>query len=297
MLLFFMKRNSVSLVGRLKRVYRFLKPATQALLLEYPVDMQPRYGHGKPPHPALYKIINARRREYEAWLDKALIYKEVMWKLRDAKEEKDPLQPAWNNGFLPGLDMVMLYTIMSELRPRQYVEIGSGNSTKMACKAKTDRALDCSFTSIDPKPRAEIDKLVENVVREGFENCTWDIASMLEANDVLFVDNSHRILPNSDAMVFFMELLPKLRRGVVVQIHDVYLPYDYPMFMCNRFYSEQYGLAMFLLANPEKFECLMPCYFVAEDEELSARISPMWMHARMREVERHGGSFWFRVAK
>jgi hypothetical protein len=53
--------------------------------------------------------------------------------------------------------------------------------------------------------------------------------------------------------------------GVIVHVHDIYLPYDYPQFMCDRFYSEQYGLAAFLLANPDRFLTIMPNYFVSED--------------------------------
>ena len=109
------------------------------------------------------------------------------------------------------------------------------------------------------------------------------------------MDNTHRILPNSDAMVFFLEILPRLKRGVIIHLHDIYLPYDYPQFMCDRFYSEQYGLAIFLLANPDKYEILLPNYFISEDRELSEVIAPIWNHENLRDVERHGGSFWFRI--
>ena len=112
---------------------------------------------------------------------------------------------------------------------------------------------------------------------------------------MVFVDNSHRILPNSDSMVFFLEILPKLKKGVIVHIHDIYLPYDYPQFMCNRFYSEQYGLAMYLLANPKKYDTILPNYFIFEDKEISKQIEPIWDHPNLKGVERHGGSFWLRI--
>ena len=102
-------------------------------------------------------------------------------------------------------------------------------------------------------------------------------------------------MPNSDAMVFFLEILPRLKKGVIVHIHDVYLPYDYPQFMCDRFYSEQYGLAMYLLANPKKYETILPNYFIFEDKELSDIIAPIWNHKHLEGVEKHGGSYWLRI--
>ncbi len=117
----------------------------------------------------------------------------------------------------------------------------------MAFKAKTEQDLNAEIVSIDPMPLAEIDQLADTVIRKPFENIDFDILDEFHENDILFVDNSQRILPNSDSMVFYLEILPRLKRGVIVPIHDTYLPYDYPQFMCDRFYSEQYGLAMYLL--------------------------------------------------
>lgn len=113
--------------------------------------------------------------------------------------------------------------------------------------------------------------------------------------DILFVDNSHRCLPNSDATALFFDLLPYLKKGVIVHVHDIYIPYDYPQFMCDRFYSEQYVLAAFLLANPEKYKPIFPCIFVSENKELSSSLSQLWNHPNTKNVEPHGGSFWFEI--
>jgi hypothetical protein len=67
--------------------------------------------------------------------------------------------------------------------------------------------------------------------------------------------------------------------------------------MCDRFYSEQYGLAINLLANPEKYEILLPNYFISQDKELAEVAAPLWESAPMNQVEQHGGSFWFRIKK
>jgi len=279
----------------IKQIYRFLNPNFQNLFLEYKVDFKPRYGYGKPAHTELYKIIDANRDKYKDLINKALSYKDKLWTIKDLSKETDSNKPSWNNGFLPGLDIIGIYTLISEFKPKKYIEIGSGNSTKVAFKAKNEQDLDMEIISIDPMPRAEIDKLANKVIREPFENIDFNILDELNENDILFVDNSHRILPNSDSMVFYLEILPRLRKGVIVHIHDIYLPYDYPQFMCDRFYSEQYGLAMYLLANPKKFATILPNYFIFEDRELSDLISPIWKHEYLKNVEKHGGSYWIRI--
>ncbi|MDD4149027.1 MAG: class I SAM-dependent methyltransferase [Bacteroidales bacterium] len=279
----------------IKQIYRFLNPKFQNLFLEYKVDFKPRYGHGKPPHQELLKIIDSNRNNYKDLITKSLSLKESIWTIQDSKTETDSTKPSWNNGFLPGLDIIGIYTLMTEYKPKKYIEIGSGNSTKVAYKAKIEQKLDTEIISIDPMPRAEIDNLANRVIREPFENIDFNILEELNENDFLFVDNSHRILPNSDSMVFYLEILPRLKKGVIVHIHDIYLPYDYPQFMCDRFYSEQYGLAMYLLANPEKYETILPNYFIHEDEELSQLISPIWNHDNLKDVEKHGGSYWIKI--
>ena len=280
----------------IKRFFKLAHPKFQKLILEYPVSFEPRYGHGQTAHPQLLSIIENGKDEYEKWLHSSLKYTEHFQAIKNNTEKPTAQEPFWNNLFLPGLDMVMLYTAISELKPKRYVEIGSGNSTKVAHKAITEQGLKTQIISIDPMPRAEIDALANTIIRSPFEDSNFDFLDELEENDILFVDNSHRVFPNSDATVFFLEVLPRLKKGVVVQIHDVYLPFDYPQFMCDRFYSEQYMLAAFLLANSEKYAPMIPNYYLSENKELSQIIEPIWS-AIPHVVEKHGGSFWLKIEK
>jgi predicted O-methyltransferase YrrM len=281
----------------LKNIYRFLSPKFQNLAMEYKVNFKPRYGHGLPPHKGLQAIINENRADYAQILHKIEKVGASFYAIKKAGDESNPLNPSWNNGFLPGLDIMVLYTIISWKKPHQYIEIGSGNSTKVVAKAIEDFKLPTQITSIDPYPRAEIDTLAHKIIREPFENIDFSFIFKLEPNDILFIDNSHRVLPNSDAMVFFMEVLPMLPKGVIVHIHDIYLPYDYPQFMCDRFYSEQYNLAAFIMANPKRYRTIMPNYFVSEDKELSDIIAPIFQHPNLKDVEKHGGSYWLEIGE
>jgi hypothetical protein len=230
-------------------------------------------------------------------LQNSLKYLRETQEIKAYGKETDPAEPAWNNGFLPGLDIFALYALISEFKPGRFVEIGSGNSTKVVYKAIKEQNLQTEILSIDPHPRAEIDGLANKIIRKPLENTDLNFIQELRENDILFIDNSHRILPGSDATVFFMDILPQLKKGVTVHIHDVYLPYDYPQFMCDRAYSEQYGLACYLLADCKKYNPLLPNFFISEDEELSALVAPLWDHPNLTGVEKHGGSFWLRISE
>jgi len=281
----------------LKSFFKLIHPKYQALINEYPVDMKPRYGYGLPPHKQLYDIIDTERNTYRALIDAALSNQNEIAEIQDSSKVTDSKLPGWNNGFLPGLDIIAIYTMISFYKPKRYVEVGSGNSTKVAFKVKQEQHNSLEITSIDPMPRAEIDQLADVVIRKPFEDIDYQKVLNLEAGDILFIDNSHRILPNSDSMVFYMEIFPQLNKGVIVHIHDIYLPYDYPQFMCDRFYTEQYGLAMYVMANPKRYKTIFPCYFVSEDEELAKQLEPIWNLDNLKEVERHGGSYWLQIGE
>jgi len=242
----------------------------------------------------LQSIINSNRQEYENLLKSFLQFTEVFHQIKTSDQETRDDEPRWNNGYLPGLDIVALYSLIATRKPKLYVEIGSGNSTMVARKAIRDNKLNSKIISIDPSPRASIDQLTDTVIRKPIENLTdFSFIDDLNENDILFIDNSHRCLPNSDVTVCFLEIIPRIRKGVLIHLHDIYLPYDYPQFMCDRFYSEQYLLATMLLSAPEKFKILLPNFFVSEDEELKKILLPVWDHPNLKTVERHGGSFWF----
>lgn len=257
--------------------------------------MVPRFGFGKPPHGPLFEIINANRETYKKWVVKMLAHSESIYSIKEKSAILNAVEPYWNNGFLPGLDIAMLYTMIASGCPSTYLEIGSGHSTKVVHKARRDYNLKTRIVSIDPQPRVEIDKISDDVIRKPLEETDLSVFTKLQKGDIVFVDNSHRIFPNSDATVFFLEVMPFLPQGVRVHLHDIYLPFDYPQEMCDRYYSEQYGLAIFLLADPGKFKTIAPNYFISEDEEFKSLLKPFWEHASMPEVERHGGSFWLEI--
>jgi len=284
-------------MNKLKSIYRFLSPKFQAVYLDYKVLPKPRFGQGEAAHGQLYEIINANRAIYEELLRLIAGYSDVFIKIKKSADETNEDEPSWNNGFFPGLDMVGLYGMLAINKPQVFMEIGSGNSTKVARKYCTDFKAETRIVSIDPFPRATIDHLADEVIREPLENLrNLDlITDRLNPGDVLFIDNSHRSFANSDVTVCFLELFPRLKKGVIVHIHDIYLPEDYPQFMCDRFYNEQYLLAAFLLANPSKYRTILPNYFISQDDQLNKILKPLWEHPALKGVEQHGGSYWLEI--
>lgn len=278
----------------IKSIYYSLFHPKKLALLDYEATPYPVYSKENP-NAFLLQLINEKKSNYKQLLHDALQFKDEFLNIREEKNITNATEPGWNNLFLPGLDMVMLYTILSTIKPKQYLEIGSGTSTKMAVKAKTEQQLHYRITCIDPAPRKEISSVANQWLNVALQKAPLSLFESLEENDVLFFDGSHVLHANSDVQWFFMEVLPRLKKGVVVQVHDIYLPYDYPQNMCNRFYAEQYILATALLLNPVKFEILLPNFYISEDDELKQILQPLWNELPF--VESHGGSFWFRIVK
>ena len=266
---------------------------SQLLILDYPIRPQPRYTKNNP-HPELEKIVAQNRPLYQEYLTKVLAYQSHLRRIKSTPP-LDETKPHWQNGFIPGLDAVALYSMLACHNPAQYLEIGSGNSTKFAHLAINDHQLKTRVTSIDPLPRAEINQICDQVVRQRLEATDLTIFEQLNYGDILFIDSSHRVFTNSDVTVIFLEILPRLKPGVLVEIHDIYLPYDYPDEWNKRYYSEQYLLAAYLLGAQARVEIILPNYYISRDPQLSQILNPLWQQPEMAGVETHGGSFWLRI--
>ena len=136
---------------------------------------------------------------------------------------------------------------------------------------------------------------VTDLFRNPVEEVNLNIFDRLGVNDILFIDNSHRVFMNSDATTVFLDIIPKLKSGVLVEIHDVTLPCDYPADWTGRYYSEQYLLAAYLLAEGNTFDIILPNFFISCDPDLSSILAPLWEKEEMKNVISQGSSFWLRI--
>jgi hypothetical protein len=287
-------RKHPRLVEVLTKTAHAVSPETVALL-NYPIHQRRRWDEDHP-HPQLYDLLDRHRAAYRSLLQTFLPLSDHFARIpaRTAPGCASPT-PCWINGWMPALDGVALYGLIAAHQPRTYLEVGSGNSTKFARQAIADHRLDTRIVSIDPCPRADINSICDEVVRQPVEEVPLETFDRLEANDILYIDNSHRVFMNSDATMIFLDVLPRLKPGVLVEIHDVTLPYDYPHHWVDRYYSEQYLLAAYLLAKGDRFDIVLPNMFISHDAELKSIMAPLWAKEEMKGVQTHGCSFWLRV--
>jgi hypothetical protein len=261
--------------------------------LDYEIHPQPRYGHGKPPHRRIESILARSNSDYAKVLHSFAGLHDSVTRIPVQADAGQPIRPHWNNTWFEGIDGLSVYGFLATRKPKRYVEVGSGNSTKFAKQAIRDHGLPTRITSIDPYPRAEINSICDEIVRRPLEDTDLSIFDTLEAGDVALVDNSHRVFTNSDATVVFLDVMPRLKPGVLLGIHDIMLPDDYPPHWMERFYSEQYVLAAYLLAEGKMFDVVLPSYFVGSQPDLKSILHPVW--SRLPGANPSGSSFWLQI--
>lgn len=145
----------------------------------------------------------------------------------------------FDQDWFPRLDAAAAYTIVRRERPARIVEIGSGHSTRFMARAVADAGLSTRITCIDPAPRAALSALAVEHRPVLLHEADPALFATLDAGDVLFVDSSHIAMPGSDVDRLFLDVLPRLRPGVLVHVHDVTLPQAYPAEWDWRGYNEQ----------------------------------------------------------
>ena len=187
--------------------------------------------------------------------------------------------PRFDQGWFATLDAVAAYALVRERRPGQIVEVGSGHSTRFLARALQDAGSEAGILSIDPQPRASIEALAPRVrfERRTVQQVDAAVFQTLRPGDVLFIDSSHILMPGSDCDWLFNRILPLLPAGVLVHIHDIFLPDDYPVAWAWRNYNEQQGVAP-LLANG--WRALFASHYVARQlpQEVAALIGDLPRH-------------------
>lgn len=199
----------------------------------------------------------------------------------------------FNNNMFEGTDALVLYCMVRHFRPRRVLEAGSGYSSLITLKAAA-RNGDVRLTCYDPHPPKWLPRVIvppHRLYQKALQNIALDEILSLKRNDILFVDTTHVARYGSDVSFLFREVLPRLAPGVVVHLHDIFLPGDYPSHWLRDkgfFFNEQYLLHCFLAFN-DSFEVLCCNSLLGADhlEMLKSTFpnsSPWW----------GGGSFWMR---
>lgn len=283
--------------------YRRLRPRAEpepaeplfTIELEYPVDPVPRYGWGRPSHPQLASLLDSGAAHYNATLKSFNQFADPL--ARIPLESTSPTGAFWNNHWFQGLDIVALYSLLAQRDPGICLEIGAGFSTRIARRAIQDHGLRTRIVSIDPEPRSPVADIADEHIRSGLQDVDLQIFDTLGAGDMLLFDGSHRVLTNSDVTVLFTEVLPRLAAGVLVEVHDIFLPWDYRPDWSDRWYSEQYLLAGWLLGG-SRLRVVLPSFYLSVQPGFDDRLAGIWGRFDAPEAINRGApsSFWFEMS-
>ncbi len=197
------------------------------------------------------------------------------------------------------VDAEILYSMVRHFRPNTVIEIGSGNSTRISSVAILKNAQEtgsqAQLIAIEPYPNAMIEKGfpgLTRLIKAPVQSVPLAEFEVLGENDVLFVDSSHVLKEASDVQFEFLEVVPRLKKGVIVHFHDIFLPFPYPRSWVVdelRFWNEQYVLQA-LLTFSSSFEVLWAGnYMNHKHPDALRRAFPSY-----RPNETAPGSFWIR---
>ena len=173
-----------------------------------------------------------------------------------------PPQPRWNQTWFPPLDAAIAYAMVRQHAPKYIIEVGSGHSTRFLARAVSDGLLDTRIVAIDPAPRANIDGLNITVEPATIQEVDVLYFELLKPGDILFIDSSHIMMPGTDVDFLFNQIFAQLKAGVIIHIHDIFLPDDYPQSWEWRGYNEQLGVAALL--QGQGFDVLFSSNYVAK---------------------------------
>ena len=207
-----------------------------------------------------------------------------------ANSNGDEGQYFLENGWFESVDAEILYCVLRRFQPANVVEVGSGFSTRVMRRAINDGKLATRITSIDPHPNTSVAPYADEYIKSPVEEIEVSrIVNLLRAGDILFIDSSHTVKTGGDVPYLFLEILPRLKPGVFIHIHDVFLPFDYPeeWVLEDWGWTEQYLVHAFLAFN-RAFEILWPASYawqhyrpavfrVIPNASLTARPSSLWI--------------------
>jgi len=193
-------------------------------------------------------------------------------------------------------DSPLYYAIIRYFKPARLIEVGAGHSTQIASLACLKNGFG-EITAIEPYPQEFLKNgLIPRLylIQKPVQEISIDVFRQLNANDILFIDSSHVCKVGSHVNYLFLEVLPQLKKGVLIQLHDIFLPLEFPKRWIKElhlFWNEQYMLHAFLIGNRD-FEVLIGNNYMATNHPKQiARIFDEYIKYGQGLG---GGSFWLR---
>ncbi len=194
--------------------------------------------------------------EYQLNILEQFHFSSELAKLPKLKNDNISYYPIINGEFASG-DAEYWYNIIRLKKPRRIYEVGSGYSTLMAIKAikknkEEDPDYNCKHICIEPYQKRWLEETDIILMRKKVEEVHLSLFQDLTINGIFFIDSSHIIRPQGDVVIIYLQILPSLKKGVIVHSHDIFSPKDYLekwILEDIRFWNEQYLLEAFLTSN------------------------------------------------
>jgi predicted O-methyltransferase YrrM len=285
------------LINRAMRHVMFLAQSHPQVVDDWGYHIRPiHYYEPIPDFRAITSDQLERRREFRSidfrWDNQLTLLEELS---AYAHELTDIDHTDFKNGYFDGFDAAVYYSLIRHLKPRRVIEIGSGYSTRFASKALARNAGRGRLTCIEPHPEERLNGLRVKVdlIEKPVEEIDVEFFAQLEANDILFIDSSHTVKFGSDVCYEFLEILPALRPGVWIHVHDIFFPHDYPaewLLKRRLALNEQYLLEAFLSFNREFQVAVANHWLCLEHPDSAVRL---WSNAAGAKAS----SFWMKRVK
>jgi predicted O-methyltransferase YrrM len=170
-----------------------------------------------------------------------------------AEAPRDRYRP--DNAVFSASDAALHHAMLRYFRPRRVIEVGCGHSTAVLLDTAQRHSLEVDLTCIEPYPERLLALLRPGddleLIRAPVQEVPLEAYARLEAGDLLFIDSTHVVKAGSDVLWLYLHVLPRLAPGVLVQIHDVFWPFEYPeeWLREGRDWNEDYFLHAFLCHN------------------------------------------------
>lgn len=212
------------------------------------------------------------------------------------KEFTPPEGFSWDNVMYGPVESEILHAVVRRSKPNRIVELGSGFTSLIiaaACRLNAREGPPSHYTCFDPFPRDFVRNGIDGMDSfkpVGVADVRQEEFDALADGDILFIDTTHTVKVGSDVNRLMLEVLPTLKPGVLIHIHDIFLPYEYPreFYESQCYWQEQYLLQALLAENPN-FEVLLPVFAIARERpDLISALMP-WHQPPFGP-----GAFWIR---
>jgi hypothetical protein len=207
------------------------------------------------------------------------------------------------NGGYMAVDGNLYYGLVRHLKPGRIIETGCGMSSLLCSEALAANEAEghaTRYICIEPYPQPYLSdnpKLkVSRFVEEKIQQVPLSLFEELEAGDILFIDTSHALRMGGDVQRIYCEILPRLKPGVYVHIHDISLPLQYPRVyheVSHYFWNEQYLLQAYLANNTHTRVVWAGNWLRLQDETRFLKVFPEFATMRRHFPSSEPSAFWF----